>query len=101
MEHILAILQRICICFKLLSTQQLWVHPHIGHDSPGADTQSSHHSGGVFIYPGISVSSISISMELLQTLWLWLFALFAMNEIYRSDSGYIDMSYIVNIRDHL
>jgi len=43
---------------------------------------------------------LAISMEFLQTLWLWLIALFAMHRIYRSDSEYIDMNYIVNIRDH-
>ena len=44
---------------------------------------------------------LAISMELLQTLWLWLFALFAMHGIYLSDSEYIDIYHIVNIRDHL
>ena len=36
----------------------MWVHPQIGQVDPGADTQSSHHSGGVFLYPGNSSSSI-------------------------------------------
>jgi|APGre2960657468_1045069.scaffolds.fasta_scaffold00936_3 hypothetical protein len=44
---------------------------------------------------------LAISMEFLQTLWLWLFALFAMYVVYRSDSEYIDIEYIVNIRDCL
>ena len=44
---------------------------------------------------------LAISMEFLQTLWLWLFALFAMYEVYRSDSEYIDTSDIGSILDHL
>ncbi len=44
---------------------------------------------------------LAIRMELLQTLWLVIFALFAMHRIYRSDSGYIGKIHIVNIREFL
>ena len=64
-------------------------------------TQSSHQSGGVLIYPGISVSSISIRMEFLQYPWLYVIALYPMHGIYLSDSGYIGTSDIGSILDHL
>ena len=36
------------------------MQPQIGHGEPGGDTQSSHHSGGVFLYPGNSSFSIDL-----------------------------------------
>lgn len=36
------------------------MQPQIGHGEPGGETQSSHHSGGVFLYPGNSSSSIDL-----------------------------------------
>ena len=32
------------------------MQPQIGQSEPGGETQSSHHSGGVFLYPGNSSS---------------------------------------------
>jgi hypothetical protein len=42
---------------------------------------------------------LAIRMEFLQTLWLYVAALYPMRRIYLSDSGYIGKSYRVNISD--
>jgi hypothetical protein len=42
---------------------------------------------------------LAIRMEFLQTLWLYVAALYPMHRIYRSDSEYIGKSYRVNISD--